>query len=45
MTEEQKLKEALEGLIEMGLVVESKPGYYALNVALPEKKEDKGIKC
>jgi len=39
-TKEQELKKALEGLIEMGLVIESKPGYYILNLGMPEKKEN-----
>ena len=38
MTEEQELKKALKELIEMGLVIESKPGYYALNLDIPEEE-------
>ena len=41
MTEEQELKKALKELIEMGLVIESKPGYYALNLGIPDTKDKK----
>ena len=40
MTKEEELKKALKELIEMGLVIESKPGYYALNLDIPKKKEN-----
>ena len=38
MTKEQEMKKALEELIEMGLVIETKPGYYALNLDISEEE-------
>ena len=41
MTEEE-FKREMQGLIDMGLVKETKPGYYALNLFNNKKEKDNG---
>ena len=36
----EELNEELKALIKIGLVKETKPGYYALNITQDSKKED-----
>ena len=39
---EAEFKREVQGLIDMGLVKETKPGYYALNLPNNNKEKDNG---